>query len=100
MLHISDTLSMGVKAAIREMTAESYEWARRDPTWSYRLASDFAHLDAKEEALDWLENAVNLGHINYPFFAEKDLFLTKLRGDPRFVKLMERVKREWEEFEV
>jgi tetratricopeptide (TPR) repeat protein len=87
------------EAAIREMTPEFHEWARRDATWSYRLASDFAYLDAKDEALDWLENAVDLGHINYPFFAEKDLFLTKLRGDPRFEKLMQRVKREWEEFE-
>ena len=88
------------EAAIREMSSEFHEWARRDPTWSYRVASDFAYLDAKEEALDWLENAIDLGHINYPFFAEKDLFLTRLRGDPRFVKLMQRVKREWEEFEA
>jgi tetratricopeptide (TPR) repeat protein len=88
------------EAALRELTPDFHEWAWRDPTWSYRLASDFAYLDLKEEALDWLENAVNLGHINYPFFAEKDLFLNKLRGDPRFLKLMERVKREWEEFEV
>jgi hypothetical protein len=50
--------------------------------------------------LDWLQNAVNLGHINYFFFAEKDIFLANLRGDPDFEQLMRRVKREWEEFEV
>jgi non-specific serine/threonine protein kinase len=98
-LMLKHSLQRDKEAAVREMTPEFYEWARKDPTWSYRLASDFAYLDAKEEALDWLENAVDLGHINYPFFAEKDLFLTKLRGDPRFEKLMQRVKREWEEFE-
>ena len=54
----------------------------------------------EKQALDWLENAVNLGHINYPLFAEKDRFLANLRGDPAFEKLMQRVKREWEEFEV
>jgi TolB-like protein/lipoprotein NlpI len=88
------------QAALQELTPDFYDWGRRDATWSHRIASDFAFLDAKEEALDWLENAVNLGHINYPFFAEKDLFLAKLRGEPRFERLMQRVKREWEEFEA
>jgi hypothetical protein len=88
------------EGALRELTPSFYEWCRRDATWSHRIACDFAYLKANEEALDWLENAVNLGHINYPFFAEKDLFLANLRGDPEFEKLMQRVKREWEEFEV
>jgi TolB-like protein len=86
--------------ALRELTSHFYEWCRRDPTWSHRVACVFGYLNAKDEALDWLENAVNLGHINYPLFAEKDLFLANLRGDPRFEQLMERVKREWEKFEV
>ena len=32
--------------------------------------------------------------------AEKDPFLENIRGEPRFKKLMERVKHEWENFEV
>jgi hypothetical protein len=32
--------------------------------------------------------------------AAKDPFLANLRGEERFKKLMERVKKEWEEFEV
>ncbi len=86
--------------ALRELTPTFYEWCRRDATWSHFVACDFAYLEANEEALDWLENAVNLGHINYPLFAEKDVFLAKLHGDPGFERLMERVRREWEEFEV
>jgi hypothetical protein len=37
---------------------------------------------------------------NYSLFAENDKFLAKIRGDERFKKLMERVKYEWEHFEV
>jgi non-specific serine/threonine protein kinase len=54
----------------------------------------------KYEALDWLENAVHKGFINYPFISEHDPFLKNIRSEPRFKKLMERVKREWENFEV
>jgi len=32
--------------------------------------------------------------------AEKDPFLINPRGEERFQKLLERVKKEWEEFEV
>jgi hypothetical protein len=31
---------------------------------------------------------------------EKDPWLESIRGEERFKKLMERVKQEWEEFEV
>jgi hypothetical protein len=33
-------------------------------------------------------------------FAEHDPFLEKIRAEERFKKLMERVKHEWEHFEV
>jgi hypothetical protein len=47
-----------------------------------------------------LENAIKMGLINYPLLAEKDPFLNNIRREPRFKKLMERVKYEWENFEV
>jgi eukaryotic-like serine/threonine-protein kinase len=58
-----------------------------------------ALLGEKKESMDWLENAVNRGFINYPLLAVKDPFLANIRGEPRFKKLMERVKYEWEHFE-
>lgn len=54
----------------------------------------------KELALDCLELDVNLGMSNYPLMSELDPFLANLRGEERFQKLMERVKFEWENFEV
>jgi len=50
--------------------------------------------------LNWLEHAVDRGNFDYPFFNEYDPFLENICGEERFKKLMERVKYEWENFEV
>ena len=60
----------------------------------YALAGD------ENNALSWLEKAVSRGYLNYPFLSRQDPFFSRLRGDPRFEKLLQRVKREWEEFEA
>jgi TolB-like protein/cytochrome c-type biogenesis protein CcmH/NrfG len=63
-------------------------------------AGGFALVDEKKEAIWWLEHAINKGFINYPIVSEIDPFLENIRGEPRFKKLMEKVKHEWENFEV
>jgi len=73
---------------------------KRDPTLSHSLSSFLSLAGEKEEAINWLENAVNIGFINYPFLNDYDAFLENLRGEERFKKLMERVKYEWENFKV
>lgn len=88
------------KKVFQELTPDLRKTYRRDGGYSRFLAGIFALLDAKAEALDWLENAVNRGFLNYPFLAEGDPFLENIRGEPRFKKLMQRVKHEWENFEV
>jgi non-specific serine/threonine protein kinase len=88
------------EGVFREMPPDFRKTCQRDITFSHHLAGIFALLGDKGEALEWLENAVNKGFINYPLLGEKDLFLTNLRGETRFQKLMERVKYEWEHFEV
>jgi tetratricopeptide (TPR) repeat protein len=85
--------------AFQLMTRDFQKTCRRDLEWSYYIALAFALLDEKKEALDWLENAVNLGFINYPFISKYDSFLDNIRSEERFKKLIERVKYEWEHFE-
>lgn len=85
--------------AFQLMTPDFQKTCRRDPEWSYYVSQAFALLDEKKEALDWLENAVDRGFINYPFISKHDTFLDNVRGEERFKKLMGRVKKEWEEFE-
>ncbi|MFQ5652033.1 MAG: hypothetical protein ACE5IY_19040 [bacterium] len=84
----------------QEMTPDFQETCQRDPTFGHHLAGIFSLLDEKDEALIWLEHAVNSGFINYPLLAERDPFLENIRGEERFQKLMVRVKVEWENFEV
>jgi len=83
-----------------EMTADFKKTCQRDGFYSHILTGIFALLNEKNEALDWLEIAVNQGFINYPLLAERDPFLENIRGEERFKNLMERVKYEWENFEV
>ena len=63
-------------------------------------ASFFAILGDFDTSLDWLEHSFDRGFINYPWMSQHDPFLTKMRGNPRYDQLMERVKHEWENFEV
>jgi len=83
-----------------EMTPDFQKTCHRDITFSHHLAGIFSLLGSKEDALDWLQNAIDRGFINYPLLAEKDPWLANIRGEPRFKKLMERVKYEWEHFKV
>ena len=85
---------------LREMTPELRKTYQRDAPFSHHLAGIFALLDEKEESLNWLQNAIDRGFINYPMLAQKDPLLANLRGEERFKKLMKRVKYEWENFEV
>jgi tetratricopeptide (TPR) repeat protein len=74
--------------------------ARGDEYFPIFMAEGYALIDEKDEAIDWLEEGLKWGFINYPFLNEIDPFLKNIRNEPRFKKLMERVKHEWENFEV
>ena len=64
------------------------------------VAEGYSLIGETAEALRWFEQAVDKGWINFPFLSQIDPWLANLRGEPRFKKLIERVKKEWEEFEV
>jgi hypothetical protein len=64
------------------------------------LAVAHATVGVHDEALFWLERAIERGMINYPFLSKHDRYLDNIRGDARFGQLMDRVQREWERFEV
>ena len=81
-------------------TGKFREAAKRDCVLSCMVSGVYAMLDDRDEALYWVETAVDHGFINYPYLSQYDPLLEKLKDEPRFQKLMERVKYEWEHFEV
>lgn len=85
--------------AFQVMTPDFVRTCKRDLSWSHIVALALALLDAKKEAIDWLENSVNRGYLNFPAL-ERNPCLENLRGEERFKNLMERVKKEWEHFKV
>ena len=82
------------------MSQELITLVRRDPYFPTLIAEDYALLNEKEEALNWLEHAIERGNFNYPSFNELDPCLENIRSEPRFKELMKRVKHVWENFEV
>jgi TolB-like protein/class 3 adenylate cyclase len=84
----------------KEITNDFEKTVLRDLTYSHHLSGFLALMDNKEEALKWMENAINAGLINYPLIAEKDPFLENIRGEKRFKELLQKVKAQWENFEA
>jgi TolB-like protein len=86
--------------ALKVMTEEAKTYFWNDPDFPWFISGYYSLIDEKEQALHWLEHTVNRGMINYPLLSEMDPFLENIRGEPQFKKLMERVKHDWENFEV
>ena len=85
--------------ALQSINSHMLDWCKRDFTNPYYIVLGLSLIDEKKEALNWLEEWVKLGCINYPLFS-KDPFLDTIRGEVRYKKLIEKVKYEWENFEV
>jgi len=101
-------LGLAFKDALEGKRSETLAMLDSNPSlqkpWDFQSAywktECLALIGEKELALDSLELDVNLGMSNYPLMSERDPFLDNIRGEERFKKLMERVKYEWEHFEV
>ncbi|MCK5705173.1 MAG: hypothetical protein KAI29_28675, partial [Cyclobacteriaceae bacterium] len=88
------------KRALSELTEDTKNYIWNDPDITGFFPGWYAMTGQIEDALKLFEHAVNRGWINYPLFNEYDPLLENIRGEERFKKLMERVKNEWENFEV
>ncbi len=79
-------------------TSQCYGVCERDPAAAWYIADAHVVLGDIDGALGLYERAVDVGWINYPVLAETDPLIEPVRLEPRFRALLERVKREWEEF--
>jgi len=89
------------REAFRRALADNplLELARMDKEFSWWFADTFALMGDTEEALRWLESAIELGFCNHRFWSEIDPFLAPLRTEPRFPALMVRARERQRAFE-
>jgi len=86
-------------AAIAAMTPEFEASGKRDMQNAMMIASGYAMLTMVDEAASWLRQAMSRGFINYPFLAEYEPFLARIRSDPRVQEVLSEAKERWEAFE-
>jgi serine/threonine protein kinase/Flp pilus assembly protein TadD len=60
------------------------------------LASLYAMENMRDDAVEWIRTAIQLGNENYPLFADNPR-LDNLRCDLRFIELLSELKRRWED---
>jgi serine/threonine protein kinase/tetratricopeptide (TPR) repeat protein len=82
-----------IEPARAQLTERVREAADADHDIAYWLATTYSMLGDREDALHWLERAVELGNENRTWF-ESDPNWETLRDDPRFVALMRRIEVE------
>jgi tetratricopeptide (TPR) repeat protein len=80
-----------VEGARRQLTERVRDAAEADHDIAYWLATTHAMLGDREDALRWLERAIELGNENRTWF-ESDPNWEPLRQDPRFRELMQRLE--------
>lgn len=64
---------------------------------AYWLGGIYALLGDRQHAVDWLQRAVALGDVNYPWF-ERDKNYDSLRADPGYQTIMAGVRQRWEAY--
>ena len=77
---------------------EFVRMAELDACTAVFLVMDYSVLGDTDAALDWLEKAVPRGYFNYPFLSTHDRCTAPLRGHPRFERVIEVMRRQWEAF--
>lgn len=87
-------------ALFRAITEDLKAGATGDILYCLNLAQCFALVNEKEQALEWLEKAIQNGYTNYPMISRLDPFLENLRNEPRFERLLETARERWEVFEI
>ncbi len=99
MAQLADAIFSGVcgkqEATRDSITRELRAAAKNSELLSREITHSLALAGETDEALDWLENTVRIGNINYPFWAQHNEWVDSIRGNSRFDAIMRDVEREW-----
>ena len=99
MAQIANAILDGVcgrqEATRNAITNELRAVAKNSELLSREITHCLALAGETDEALDWLENTVRIGNINYPFWAQHDDWVDSIRRSRRFDSIMRDVEQEW-----
>ncbi|MCZ6917884.1 MAG: protein kinase [Gemmatimonadetes bacterium] len=75
--------------ALKAVSPEDKQAARWGEYYSYHMAECFALIGETAQALEWFDNAVRRGFINHPYLSKHAPFLSGLRDEERFRRLLD-----------
>jgi serine/threonine protein kinase/tetratricopeptide (TPR) repeat protein len=84
------------RAAMAAMTPELRASTKRSELFARSLASLYGSIGETDAAFEAVRDAVRFGLSHYPFLSQHDHLLDSVRGDPRFIQLLEVVRGRWE----
>ncbi len=86
----------GDRSRFNEMLTKGVEdTATHDLQYASWVAEAFALLGDPEGAVKWMNIAIERGYAAYPYIANHDWFFDRVRTDPRFEAMMERMRLKW-----
>jgi serine/threonine protein kinase len=97
---LEKALQENLRALEEHLVPELFKSAAQDPQYSYFIAVLFALFKEQGQTLRWLENARDRGFLNYPLLSKHDPFISQFNKDPDFCLFLQRIKQEWESFDL
>ena len=92
-------LSGDREQVLTSITPDLREAAAWDDIFSWWMADCYALVGERDAALDCVQRMIELGMFNYPFLAQHEPFLAPIRGEARFLALLEQARKQWDTFE-
>jgi TolB-like protein len=93
-------LERDTEATRAAFTEEMAVAARQVEFLARQSGEAFALIGDAETAVTWLRRSTELGFIHYPFLAEHDRHLERIRETPQFQAYLAEVKERWQAFEA
>lgn len=91
----SQALQSEAQDSILTVSPDMERWAKNDWMMSLWLADCHSLNGESKKAIDYLEQSVKLGGVNYPYLSENSVFLSNIRAGDRYLNLMEVVELKW-----
>jgi tetratricopeptide (TPR) repeat protein len=93
----------GDRNAVMTQMSEKHvmvEVAKTDETFPIFIAGCLAMVGADDDALEWLDRAINWGFCNYRYLEEYNPFLKPLHSNPRFTPLIDKARQKQTAFDA